>query len=640
LIGEPGAGKTTLLQKIADWVCKQESGLPVWISLADLAEAVTLNNFLSNYLEKEWLQSAVSEFSERVQKNFKQQFDRGRVWLLLDGVDEVATSGSKTLQVANQLKGWIGKARVVLTCRLNVWQGEVNALPEFETYRLLDFDYPQQVHQFIDNWFAPSPDNSLKEKGERLKAELDKTERVRIRDLVQNPLRLALLCGTWQQNEGKLPETKAGLYAQFVQQFSRWKSERFKQKQEELNQALGRLALKDMDSGGGRFRLEEGFISGELGDPKDEKSLCYLALQLGWLNIVGVAAESTQKKVYAFFHATFEEYFAALAIDDWDYLLPREHKNKPVKGKQYRIFEPQWKQVILLWLGREDVDIEQKKQFIKALIEFDDGCSKFAQIKEVGRGFYEYRAYLIAAAGITEFCDCTKADEIVKQIVNWNCGNFLSKIREKARDTLVETARNKAIAALVQLFESSKDEDTRRLAAKSLGEIGAGNKEAIAALVQLLGSSKNGYARGLAAKSLREIGAGNQEASAALMQLLGSSKNENTRWLAAESLGKIDPGNQEASAALVQLLGSSKNEDTRSRAAESLGEIVQDNQKAEVVTALKHFLSAINYVFNHDRFKECYKLIWDCAQTLPYPEFYQAWHKSGLLSSIYRLFQR
>ncbi|MEA5509783.1 hypothetical protein VB715_08400 [Crocosphaera sp. UHCC 0190] len=35
-----------------------------------------------------------------------------------------------------------------------------------------------------------------------------------------------------------------------------------------------------------------------------------------------------------------------------------------------------------------------------------------------------------------------------------------------------------------------------------------------------------------------------------------------------------------------------------------------------------------NFAANNelDRFKYCYKIIWKCAQTLTYPEFYQAWH--------------
>lgn len=159
LIGEPGAGKTTLLQTIASWILEQKLGLPVWVSLADLTQGGNLRNF-EDYLLNSWLPFSPDK-RQKVGENFTEQFERGRVWLLLDGVDEIATSGIQTLQnISRQLSGWVGKARVVLTCRLNVWQADVNALSEFETFRLLDFDYPQQVDQFIDNWFDP-PQSSL-----------------------------------------------------------------------------------------------------------------------------------------------------------------------------------------------------------------------------------------------------------------------------------------------------------------------------------------------------------------------------------------------------------------------------------------------------------------------------------------------
>lgn len=37
--------------------------------------------------------------------------------------------------------------------------------------------------------------------------------------LVKNPLRLALLCSTWQGSDKGLPETKAELYQHFVAEF-------------------------------------------------------------------------------------------------------------------------------------------------------------------------------------------------------------------------------------------------------------------------------------------------------------------------------------------------------------------------------------------------------------------------------------
>ncbi|MEI1376277.1 NACHT domain-containing protein [Nostoc sp. UHCC 0926] len=288
VIGEPGAGKTTLLQTIAFWVLEKDLGLPVWVSLADLGRNGTLTD-IQTYICNGWLEQAIpaTQLTQEVREDFTKQIQQGRVWLLLDGVDEMSggeASHQPLEEISRQLTGWLRSSRVVLTCRLNVWQADVNALETFETYRLLDFDYPQQVHQFIDNWFG-----NLSKKGERLKAELDSAERVRLQDLVQTPLRLALLCGIWQGEEEKLPETKAGLYHQCVQQFYRWKQNRFPtsiKEQRDLNKALGLLALRDIKEGSSRFRLRESFISEELGDVDDETSLFYKAWQLGWLNLL------------------------------------------------------------------------------------------------------------------------------------------------------------------------------------------------------------------------------------------------------------------------------------------------------------------------------------------------------------------
>ncbi len=339
IIGEPGAGKTTTLQDIAFWILEKKLGLPIWISLADLGQNENRLD-IQNYLLEHWLSQAVSSSKKDITEQLKTQIEQGQVWLLLDGIDEVTASGIQiSQQIAQQLTGWLAESRVLLTCRLNVWQADLNFLSDFETYRLLDFDYPLQVHQFINNWF----DKKDISKGERLKIELDNPKR--LQDLIQNPLRLTLLCSTWQSNEANLPDTKAELYAQFVRQFYQWQSYRFivkKRKQKELNRALGQLAIKDIDGNGSRFRLLESFIEEQLGYSDEEDSFFYLALQVGWLNDVGIAAESSSaKKVYAFFHPSFEEYFAACAIEDWDFFLPRDHKNKPVKGKKYRIFEPQ-----------------------------------------------------------------------------------------------------------------------------------------------------------------------------------------------------------------------------------------------------------------------------------------------------------
>ncbi len=636
LIGEPGAGKTTQLQTIAFWILNNNLGLPIWISLADLQ-----GKSVKDYLLQDWLENAleVVRVKEEQENAFADLFKNNRVWLLLDAADEMSSPQPLT-EISQQLTGWVKNARVVLSCRVNVWEANAGALENFETYWLLNFEYPQQVQEFIRRWFqprnlTPQPPLLNKErgsnKGERLWKELDQAERQRIQDLVKNPLRLALLCSTWQSSDQGLPETKAGLYQQFVEEVYKWKENRFpttEQQQEELNAALGRLAKRAIDQETSRFRLRHKFVREELGDPKQQNSLFWLALKLGWLNEVGLAAESaTKEKVYAFYHPTFEEYFAALAVENWHEFLNHVPDN-PSLGV-YRIFAPQWKEVILLWLGREDVGREEKEEFIQALVEFDDGCGECRAIDGVTRGFYEFRAYFLAAAGIDEWKNSVNADAIVAKIVKWDIGKFkveqnkwvgfLRPIAEGARTALLQTNRIKAIAALVELIDNPQlnddtpwqvayslekigsgnqtaiaalvelinnpqlDNDTRSQAAESLGKIDPGNQKAIAALVELIRNPQlDDDTRRQVAKSLGKIGSGNQKAIDALVELIRNPQlDDDTRWQVAKRLEQIGSGNQKAIDALVELIGKLElDDDTRWQAASSLGEIGSGNQKA------------------------------------------------------------
>ncbi|MGI2908715.1 HEAT repeat domain-containing protein [Tolypothrix sp. VBCCA 56010] len=608
IIGEPGAGKTTLLQQIANWVSREiDQSIVIWVSLADLREKE-----LKSYLFESWLtqvaeKTGKAEATKQLKDDFVALFNQNNVWLLLDGLDEMsASSGNPLTEIARQFRetGLISQVRIVLTCRVNLWDGSINALDDFGTYRTLNFSYPQQVERFIYNWFAAIPETA-----KQLCTALKESGKERIQDLVKNPLRLTLLCLNWQSGESKLPDTQAGLYQQFVHDFDKWKKEEFAitpEQRQQLNIKLGELAKAAIDKEATRFRLRQDFVSQFLGDADDENSLLKLALNRGWLNCVGI--DISRKSVYAFFHASFQEYFAAKAINNWNFFLNHVPKN-PSQGT-YRIFEPQWKQTILLWLGREEENLKDKKQqFIDALVNFKDGCAKWNREyvkwdgEYVDKGFYEYRAYFLAAAGIAEFRNYYKADDIVDQIIKWTFDG-LSSIREEAKSVLQQTDRTKAIAALVQLLQSNNlDDYTRRQAAESLGQIGTGNENAIAALVQLLQSTNvDDYIRQDAAKSLGEIGTGNENAIAALEQLLQSNNLDNyTRRQAAETLGQIGTGNEMAISALVQLLQSQDvDEYTRGDVAESLRKIDPGNKMA--ITALVQLIQSqdvdnYNYIY-------------------------------------------
>jgi predicted NACHT family NTPase len=287
IIGEPGAGKTTLLQKIGEEL-QQHQTVAIWISLNKLGDKP-----LNDYLLEDWLPDAAQALQNEASEEWKIALEKflktNEVCLLLDGVDEM-TVRSPLQHLSQQLQaGWVNSVRVILTCRVNLWEN--CPVEEFDVYRTLNFDYPAQVEQFIDQFFIKSEKSQAS--ANQLKIELQMENKARLQDLVKNPLRLSLLCYAWERGERQLPETKAELYQWFVDNF--YKLREYKNpglkvsppKQKELNLALGELAKAALDTNEFRFLLPQRFIESYLGHPDDENSLFWLAKQVGWLNCVG-----------------------------------------------------------------------------------------------------------------------------------------------------------------------------------------------------------------------------------------------------------------------------------------------------------------------------------------------------------------
>jgi predicted NACHT family NTPase len=267
---------------------------------------------INEYLLNDWLRNATQELETAPQQyrdELKNLLKTGKVWLLLDGVDEMSVS-DPLYQIASQMnEGWLQNIRVVLTCRLNVWDRGKNSLDGFDVYKNLDFDYPTEVHQFISNWFK----NDY-EQGEKLKSELEKSNKEVIQYLVKNPLSLTLLCYSWQLQQGKreLPEIKAGLYEWFVDTFYEWNKNKVQVNldritRQNINNFLGELSKTALDQETSRFRLSQKFITQFLGEDKQKIDLFDLAVELNWLIPIGVAKENPLETVYAFFHPTFQE---------------------------------------------------------------------------------------------------------------------------------------------------------------------------------------------------------------------------------------------------------------------------------------------------------------------------------------------
>ncbi|GCL36423.1 putative signal transduction protein with Nacht domain protein [Sphaerospermopsis reniformis] len=673
IVGEPGAGKTTLLNAIASYIKDKTSNLPIFISLGSL-EGMKLEEYI---LEK-WLPDAIKLFNpdfnstSEIEEQLKTRFYKGGVWLLLDGVDEMGESspGEALRKISQALTDWLGKARVVLTCRLNVWDASLtnNELPGFDTYKTQEFK-PEDVDNFIEEWFKC--DNKIHE-GEELKAKLRQPGKERIYELVTNPLRLSLLCQIFYQNKhSDLPETKAELFGLYTQYFYDWKPELVPQNfnytlKQELHQALGKLALAGINEGS-RFRLKESFAVQKMG-----QDLFNLACHVGWLNLVDRDARSNEP-VYAFFHPNFQEYFAALVINDWHYFL--NHNNaQPNPFIQcnnqdcvYRIFEDKWKEVILLWIGRQDILPKIKDEFMLEMSKFEDGCN----FEGVCTNIWEYNLFPIAKDCLQEFTDsylnkvvCEDEDEVVREFdkvwksnsdyYDWILRYDLDRMRSSSqREEIRKSLINKlgiwmhysteedddfgfhTFMVMYDEYEKSK-EIIKQLEIDYQEEVKLINTAKVPAIVNKLSSNNDQFIRGAIINRLIQIFSENNTEVVNIYREINSNLNdENDDFLESliyilHQIGYYD--DLKIVKICMQILEKSRNNTTIMAVLDYLYDIscdhtAQFNVIKEIVWGLNK--NYFQFLFNKnckDRYWYCYEILLNCSSNMTYPEFYRAWH--------------
>ena len=282
--------------------------------------------------------------------------------------------------------------------------------------------------------------------------------------------------------------------------------------------------------------------------------------------------------------------------------------NQPSEGT-YRIFDSQCKDEILQWLEQEDVAREEKEEFIKALIEFNDECSNL----------YRYQAFFLATAGIAKFRDCSLGDEIAKQLVEWRIrvtekgflkDDVIAAFRETDQDKVtlalidyLDRCENESVRinimkllaqstckttdvinSLIKVIQTTEDKDTRREAAISLGKVDPGNKTAIKTIVTEMRNAKSSRTKPRTqSQSIFDLGLvskGDEIIINALNGTIQLNRSNDLTYASCVSLAKIDPGNRSSVPFLIDLIGTTQDEFDRSQMAANLGVLDPGNEIA------------------------------------------------------------
>ncbi|WP_333305255.1 HEAT repeat domain-containing protein [Microcoleus sp. K4-C2] len=172
--------------------------------------------------------------------------------------------------------------------------------------------------------------------------------------------------------------------------------------------------------------------------------------------------------------------------------------------------------------------------------------------------------------------------------------------------------------------ESSKDELKRRWAEETFEHICSKSPKAIQPLIDIIHNSPNEGIFRDAVRLLGEFGTNDKQA-VALLSELSSHRNFVISNFAIEYLGNTNVRHEEVIKVLIDMIYNAP--DIPIYTAYSLGKILKRYPLSSAVSNLKHPLQ--NQIYTQEDFDiyhKCYEVLSQCTQTMPFPDYYEAWH--------------
>lgn len=359
VIGVPGAGKSMLLrQTMFAWAAGRRNAagrrprmriarggeIPVLVELHRMNEAGT-------GIVAELVAQLRRNGFPRAERFVASALESGRLTVLLDGLDEVASSRRSAVvqQILNFAEEY-RECRLVVTCREAVYQGQL-AEQVSATLRVADLD-ERLIRQFLYGWPSLRQGGAL----DQLMSALDETPQ--LKQLAGNPLLLTMIAYLYTSASSRadrtLPHSRAEFYKRVIDGLldQRWHLDQVSFPGPSKKAVLVRLARVAHEQFGGsrdRVALPAAVVAREISaqlpdfniDPARADDLLREIVDRSGLLLKIDGGES-----YQFAHQTLQEYLAALSLHTDMRTLLELHAKDPLL----------WREVLRLWCGSTSQD--------------------------------------------------------------------------------------------------------------------------------------------------------------------------------------------------------------------------------------------------------------------------------------------